>query len=111
MTLEISYADKKIRNICDSEAVALRRLPPNVVKALMRRLTDLNSASNIMDVPLGNPREISGDPPGEYRLYLVDGYYLMFCAVDLKMPINHKNKVDWSRVSRLKLLRIIKDDA
>jgi plasmid maintenance system killer protein len=49
MALEISYADKKIRNICDSEAVALRRLPPNVVKALMHRLTDLNSASNIMD--------------------------------------------------------------
>lgn len=111
MALEISYADKKIRNICDSEAVALRRLPPNVVKALMHRLTDLNSASNIMDVPLGNPREISGDPPGEYRLDLVDGYFLMFCAVDLNLPINDKNKVDWTKVGRLKLLRIIKDDA
>jgi proteic killer suppression protein len=111
MALEISYADKKIRNICDNEAVALRRLSPNVVMALMRRLTDLNSATNILDVPLGNPREISGDPPGEYRLDLVDGYFLMFCAVDLKMPLNDKNKVDWTKVSRLKLLRIIKDDA
>ncbi|WP_148050146.1 hypothetical protein [Pseudomonas frederiksbergensis] len=111
MALEISYADKKIRNICNNEAMAVRRLPPSVVKALMRRLTDINSATNIMDVPLGNPREISGDPPGEYRLDLVDGYFLMFCAVDLIMPINEKNKVDWKKVSRLKLLRIIKDDA
>jgi hypothetical protein len=41
-----------------------------------------------------------GDPPGEYRLDLVDGYFLMFCAVDLKMPINDKNKVDWTKVGR-----------
>ncbi|MEE1993652.1 hypothetical protein QPL90_19345 [Pseudomonas syringae pv. syringae] len=111
MTLEISYADKKIRTICDNEAAASRRLPPSVVKSLMRRLEDLSSATDIQDVPFGNPREISGDPPGEFRLDLVEGYFLIFCAVDQVISRTPENTVNWSKVNFVKLLRIVKDDA
>ncbi|MNE53994.1 hypothetical protein D3C80_1487520 [compost metagenome] len=106
MTMVLSYESKQIRNICNKEVVAQQSLPRHVVTMLIRRLADLRAVSNLHDLLAGNPRECSALPPGEYIIDLCDGYSLIFRSSHLITPILSTGKVDWSKVDRIKILRI-----
>jgi hypothetical protein len=108
MTLVLSYESEKIRDICNKEVIARRFYPDNVVLMLTRRLADLRAASNLSDILVGNPRENSALPPGEYIIDLCDGFSLIFSSSHQITPILSTGTVNWSKVNRIKILRIQK---
>lgn len=106
MTLEIAFAEKSDRQLCENEAIAARKLGIEVANKLKRRLADLRAATSVKDIVAGKPQELFGKYKHQIAVELCDGYFLTFCANHNANPLSESNEIDWSRVCRIKILRI-----
>lgn len=109
--MEISFQDTSIRTICEREDRARRCLGREVAAVLKHRIADLWAATSIADLVVGNPREMTQADGSTMCMDLCCGYQLIFCANHVRNPLLKCDKVDWSRVSRIKILRIERTNA
>jgi proteic killer suppression protein len=89
---------------------ANEELGVEVASVLRHRLADLRAAKTVQDVIVGRPRMLDGAEGQAMTIDLYDGYQIIFCANHVNNPRNASGKVDWGRVSRIKILRIDKSD-
>jgi hypothetical protein len=91
--------------MCESEANAKRELGPNAAEALKHRLADMRAAISTLDLVVGSPRFLEGT--NEHMVIdLCSGYRVVFCANHPDNPVTETGKLDWPRISRVKILRI-----
>jgi hypothetical protein len=107
--MELAFATKSLRDICESAEKARHTLGPKVSEKLKRRLADLYAAVSVNDLIAGRPHELDGPPQRRIALELGDGHRLVFSANHVVLPKLESGKIDWSKVSRVKLLRIETD--
>jgi hypothetical protein len=107
--LELAFSTKALRAVCESEERAVRELGVDLASVLKRRLADLRAAANATDLVAGNPRP-ARHSKGELVLDLADGFAVFLTANHAAIPRLRSGDIDWSNVSRVKLLRIEKDD-
>ena len=104
MALELAFATKALRDICESEAVAKKKLGAKVAAALKRRLSDFQSINSFDELPLAKPKKntnsIKFNLPDEWQLVVKCGH-----GEAPKLP---SGKIDWSQVTRLKITKIEK---
>lgn len=104
MALELAFETKALRDICESEAVAKRELGAKVAYALTRRLSDFRSVDSIDELPFAKPKKnstsITFDLPDDWQLVVTSGHG--------DNPKLASGKVDWAKVTRLKIVRIEK---
>ncbi len=108
MALDIAFDSKTLRIICEDENEAIREFGQPVSGSLKHRLADFSAAMNIHDVLVGNPRvcENAIKDHKEMMLDLQDDYCIVFGANHPKNPLDEQGRVDWSKVRRIKILRI-----
>jgi proteic killer suppression protein len=106
MTLEIAFAEKSDRQLCENEAIAVRKLGIKVAEKLKRRLADLRAATSVKDIVAGKPQALFEKYKHQIAVELCDGYRLIFCSNHNTNPLLESDEIDWSRVSRIKILRI-----
>lgn len=106
MPLEIAFAEKSDRQLCENEAIAVRKLGAKLADKLKRRLADLRAATSVKDIVAGKPQVLFGKHKHQIAVELCDGYCLLFCANHNVNPLLESDEIDWSRVSRIKILRI-----
>jgi hypothetical protein len=104
--LELAFETKLLRTICESEAHAKQELGPTVAEFLKHRLADLHAALSVMDIVVGQPRVLDNVSHEHMVVNLCDDYRLVFCANHPKNPLTGDGKLDWSRVRRIKIIRI-----
>lgn len=110
-TLELAFDTQSLRTICESEPHAKRELGSHMAETLKHRLADLHAAPSPKDLVAGRPRELDGTGPQRaMAVDLRDGHRIVFCANHTKTPMTALGDPDWSRVSRVKILRIEKDN-
>ncbi len=107
--MELAFAKKSLRQICESEAKAKRDLGIKMAELLKRRLADLRAATSVKDLVAGRPRELEGARRRHIAVDLCVGSRMVFCANHNTIPMLGSGGVDWSRVSRVKILRIESD--
>lgn len=90
--------------MCESDTTADVRIGPAAARMLRNRLADLRSASTPKDLVAGNPR-IAQDG-NEMQIELCDGWRLVLEANHVTNPLSEQKRVDWDRVSRVKVVRI-----
>lgn len=105
-SMQIAFAEKSLRHICESETRAIRELGSEKAKKLMRRLADLRAATTVADLIVGHPRELDGPCPRLYAIDLCDGATIILSANHNSNPVFESGCFDWSKVSRVKVLRI-----
>jgi proteic killer suppression protein len=108
--LELAFATKSLRQLCESEAEANRHLGVRVSEKLRRRLSDLRAATSVKDLVASRPRELRGVRQPYLAVELCEGSRLVFGPNHTVMPVLESGDVDWSRVSRVRILRIERDD-
>ena len=59
--MEIRYKDKKIRELCEKQAVAERKLGAPCARKLRSRLGDLEAHQRVSELTFGNPHPLKGD--------------------------------------------------
>jgi proteic killer suppression protein len=97
--LEIHYKDKKLRELCERQAVAEKRLGAACARKLKVRLLALEAAVRVTDLVAGNPHPLKGDRSGQYALDLAGGWRLVFAPANDPCPYRPDGGVDWSRVN------------
>jgi len=104
--LELAFAEKSLRQVCTSRISASRKLGEKTAEKLARRLADLRACDSVGEIVVGKPQEIKSTPPGEFAIELGQRSRLIFSANHNDVP-TVSGKVDWSKVSRIKILRLM----
>ena len=103
--MELAFDSRALRTICESETAARRDLGTKVAETLKHRLGDLRAATSIHELLVGRPRLL--DASNEQMVIdLCDGYEIVFSANHPKKPLTDDGTLDWTKVSRVKILRI-----
>jgi hypothetical protein len=104
MALELAFETKALRDICESEAIAKRELGAKVADALKRRLSDFRSIDTFDELPFAKTKKSSNnitfDLPDDWQLVVTGGHG--------DNPKLTSGKIDWTKVTRLKIVRIEK---
>lgn len=107
--LELAFDTKALRSLCEDEAIAVDELGNELAEKLKRRVADIRAATSVNDILVGRPCELEDTGGNLFGITLGKGYRMVFSANHIKNPRTATGVVDWSRVSRMKLLRIEKE--
>jgi proteic killer suppression protein len=105
-TLELAFANRSLRTLCESRAQAERHLGRAVAQKLRRRLSDLRAATNVKDLIAGRPGEVGHGRLGHVAVELTSDSRLVFCSNHVVLPVLATGDVDWEKVRRVKILSI-----
>jgi hypothetical protein len=103
--LELSFAHKETRLICEDESSAKDCFGLAVAKALQARISDLWAAENVFDLPVGQPSIFRGDQ-SKYKIDLANGCVLTFVSNHIGTN-NADESINWKKVTRIKITDII----
>lgn len=105
----LAFATKPLRELCERQPDAEREYGVAIARALRNRIADLRVATSIADMVAGSPAE-QVDDPTRMTVTLTARSRLVLCSNHNQTPIRDSGAVDWSRVSRIKILDIEVDD-
>jgi plasmid maintenance system killer protein len=100
--LQLSFAKKSLRHICENSTEANRKLGADIAKEFRRRLADLRAATSVEDLLVGAPREFED----KIAIEVGASFQITFCANHNIVPRLESGAIDWSKVSRIKILTI-----
>lgn len=106
IVLELAFATRVLRALCEDEVRAAEELGDNVAKALRTRVADLRAASHPLDIPVGQPRLGTGVDAEHVFIELSDGYRLVLRCNHPKAPRSQDGMIAWNQVDRVQILRI-----
>jgi len=109
-TVELAFETKSVRRLCESRVQADRQLGAAVAEKLRRRLSDLRAATSVKDLVAGKPRTLARGPQPLLAVKLGEGARLLFRPNHTVMPVLASGEADWSSVTRVKIVRIERDD-
>ena len=106
--MEIRFKDKKIQELCQKKAVAVRKLGDPCARKLRTRLQDLESARTVRELPpIGNPHPLTGDRSGEFAIDLAGGWRLVFTAANDPRPALPGGTTDWTKVTIIRIEEVV----
>lgn len=82
----------------------MRELGTVVAAMLRARLADLRAANTVADVPIVARPTSASTREGE--IDLGDGFKMIICANHPVPPVRQSRVINWSQISRIKILRI-----
>ncbi len=97
--MKILFANKKIRELCEQQRVAERKLGAASARKLRARLSDLEAASRVTDLVAGNPHPLKGERHGQFALNLSGGWRLVFRPANDPCPIKDDGGINWAQVT------------
>ncbi len=97
--MEVRYRDKKVRELCEKQAVAEKKLGAASARKLKVRLLALEAAARVTDLVAGNPHPLKGDRHGEFALDLAGGWRLVFAPAHDPCPTRPDGAIEWSEVT------------
>lgn len=104
--MQVAFATKQLRQVCESQVRAERQLGVGVATALQRRLADIVAAGNARDLVAGQPRVVPGSPHEELVLQLADNFEVILKANHNSVAVLENGAVDWAQVTRVQVMSI-----
>jgi proteic killer suppression protein len=104
--LELAFSTKSLRNLCENQTTARQELGASVAERLKRRVADLRAATSVKELVAGRPYELDGARREHLAVNLCDGVRIVFCTNHSKIPVLECGRVDWLKVSRIKIVKI-----
>jgi len=106
VNLDLAFNSEPLRTLCEKYAVAKHELGEETADALIGRLADLRAASSMHELVAGRPRFLPEATKPTVIVDLTPGYQLSFCANHVTNPVTENGELDWTRISRIKILDI-----
>lgn len=104
--MEVSFKDDKLRELCETERTALRKLGADCARKLRSRLADLRAAADVMKLPAGRPHPLKGDRAGQFATDLAGGVRLVFEPANDPTPKTEDGGIDWVSVTKVRIVFI-----
>lgn len=109
--LELAFATKELRSICEDGARALNEYGSDVASALLDRLADLRAASHPLELPVSVSQHGTDGANAHLVIVLGSEYSLVVAPNHRRPPLREDGSVAWERVSRVIIIRIDKKSA
>jgi len=109
--LELTFDSRLLRRRCENKAKARTDFGDKVAEKLWARLADMRAAESPKELPAGRPTVITYANRECMTVLLSHGFRILFCANHNTVPLLKNGSVDWSLVSRIKILQIEGDHA
>ncbi len=109
--MQIAFAKKSLRELCEKRAEAEGHLGSAVARKLRGRLSDLRAANSVTDLIAGNPRELRSGRNAQIAISLGETGKIVFSANHNNIPLLDSGSVNWSKVTRVLIVRIEPTDA
>ena len=97
--MKILFGNKKVRELCEQQRVAEKRLGALCARKLRVRLSDIEASSRVTDLVAGNPHPLKGDRHGQFALDLSGGWRLVFSPANDPCPIKDDGGINWTQVT------------
>lgn len=105
--MQITYYNRKLRKLCGDNREAVRSLGQNSAKKLQSRLSDIEAALNVQDLPpVGNPHPLVGDRQGQFSIGLAAGKRLVFIPNHNLVPKKDDGGINWALVTSVTIVFI-----
>jgi toxin HigB-1 len=104
--VEIAFETKQLRDVCESQKNAERRMTLPVAEALRACLADLGAASNVSEFRLVRVDSKDTENGTVVVAHLADGIVLQLHQNHIDHPVSADGSTDWSQVSRVKIMSI-----
>ncbi len=102
----ITFQSKKLRALCESMHNANENLGEKLASKLRARLSDITVADNILTLPVGSPEVCFEEGEECITITLLGDKKMGFVCGNTIQPKNQDNTIDWSQVSRIRLVFI-----
>lgn len=109
MRIEIHFADSKLQKIFSDQKQLVRKFGKVRATKIMHRLTTLQSARTLSDVPRVPPdrcHELLGNRRGQLSVDLDHPYRLLFSPLEQPPPTKPDGGLDWTRVTGILIIEI-----
>jgi hypothetical protein len=103
--LELSFDQKLLRELCESDAKLKRSFGAEKAEKLKLRLADLRASPCILDLPPVSICKYDDTDP-QLIIMLSENLRIVLSMNHNVVPRLSSNGIDWSKVTRLKILRI-----
>ena len=100
----LAFAERELRDLCASRNALDRRFGLECGQTFRERLADLRAAPCIHDLPLRKPDAV--DSSGRMSLEVARRIRIVFYPNHRRIPLDGDGRIDWSRVSRIKIIAI-----
>lgn len=97
--MKLHFKDKKIRQLCEQQSAADKKLGTACARKLRARLADIEAAATVTDLVAGNPHPLKGDRAGQFALDLAGGLRLVFAPDHDPCPEHPHGGIDWPQVT------------
>lgn len=104
--MDLAFSSKGLRDICESKELAANELGENVAVKLQMRLADLRATPCVSDIPISNLEHITHGDHAAIRIALIDGHSISFCSNHNDTPTLITGDIDWTKVTRVKIIHI-----
>ena len=106
--MEISFATRKLEQLCESEKELRKAYGSNGAKMAMRRLSDLRAAATLEDMRHlpGRIHELSGDRDGQLAIDLAAGSRLILAPTSGWPTEKAEGGHVWSAIDAVTVLEI-----
>lgn len=104
--MEISFKTKRLKKLCEQTKQAERELGQRGAKKLRTRIADLAGFLAVTDLCAGRPHPLTGDRIGQFALDLDHPRRLVFEPDYDPAPTKDDGGIDWSQVTRVRILEI-----
>lgn len=106
MAVSLAFANETIRQTCESNRSARRRLGEEVATCLQARLADLRALDSPIDLLVMQLARLDASSDTRLVIPLGNGYVLVASVHHRPEPRLPSGKLDWKQVSRIKILSI-----
>lgn len=104
--MKLYFANKKLRELCETEKVAKKNLGKQAAKKLKSRLADIVAAKRVGDLVVGRPHPLKGDRAGQFSLTLHGGCRLVFEPGTEEIPTAMDGSIIWKDVDGVNIVFI-----
>lgn len=104
--MEVAFDTKQLRDLCESQKNAERRMNISAAEALRSCFADIMAAANVDEFRLVRPTSSLRGDGAMIDIPLADGYRLRFCQNHIECPKLANGSISWSTVTRVKIMGV-----
>lgn len=107
--MEVTFADERLKKICESAAERKKRFGEPAAAKLKSRLDDLDAAQSMQDMRNlpGHWEELKGQRGGQFSCRLAGGLRLIVCPKRQPPPTKPDGGLDWLALDQVTVLEVV----
>ncbi len=105
--MKIVIDDRRVRKLCEDSRHAQKKLGAKVARKLRVRLSDLDAAESLFDLPPAyRPHALGGERDGQFAIDIDWAHRIVMECADEPPPLDDNEALQWGAVRAVRIVFI-----